>query len=71
MKWSPEPWNVRGKRSEKHRTPDLSSLIQEVVAQPDWQEGNALVLIVSGSGKRVAESYDGDQQNAPLLFIEY
>ena len=71
VKWSPEPWNVRGARSEKQRTPDLSSLIQEVVAQADWQEGNALVLIVSGSGKRVAKSYDGDPAGAPLLHIEY
>jgi len=71
VKWSPEPWNVIGERSEKQRTPNLSSLIQEVVAQPDWQEGNALVFIISGSGKRVATSYDGDQQNAPMLYVEY
>ena len=71
MKWSPEPWNVRGERSEKQRTPDLSSLIQEVVDQPGWRQGNAMVFIISGSGERVAESYDGDQQNAPMLYVEY
>ncbi len=31
VKWSPEPWNVVGERSERQRTPDLSSLIQEVI----------------------------------------
>ena len=71
VKWSPEPWNVEGERSEKQRTPDLSSLIQEVVAQSGWQEGNPLVFIITGSGERVAESYDGDQQNAPMLYVEY
>jgi hypothetical protein len=72
VKWLPEPWNVDGERSEKQRTPDLSSLIQEVIAQPSWQAGNALVLIISGSGKRVAESYYyGDQQGTPVLYIEY
>ncbi len=71
VKWSPEPWNVEGERSEKQRTPDLSALIQEVIAREDWQEGNALVLIITGSGERGAVSYDGDQQNAPLLHIEY
>ncbi len=71
VKWSPEPWSVVGQRSEKQRTPDLSSLIQEVIAQPGWQEGNALVLIVTGSGKRCAESYDGDKDGAPMLYVEY
>ena len=72
VKWSPEPWNVAGERAEKQQTPDLSALIQEVVAQPDWQEGNAVVLIISGSGERDAASYDGlGQQNAPMLRIEY
>ncbi|UCC97978.1 MAG: cyanophycinase [Phycisphaerales bacterium] len=71
VEWSPEPWNVIGERSEKQRTPDVSALIQEVIAKPDWQEGNALVFIVTGSGERCAVSYDGDQQNPPVLYIEY
>jgi hypothetical protein len=71
VKWSPEPWNVVGERSEKQRTPDLSALIQEVIAQEGWQEGNALVFIISGSGERVAESYDGKPSSAPVLYIEY
>ncbi len=71
VKWAPEPWNVIDEQSEKQRTPDLSALIQEVITQEGWQEGNAMVFIISGSGKRVAKSYDGDQQNAPFLSIEY
>jgi hypothetical protein len=71
VKWSPELWTVIGEQSEKQRTPDLSSVIQEVVAQGSWQEGNALVLIISGSGKRVAASYDGNKDRAPMLYIEY
>ncbi|MHC4497139.1 MAG: cyanophycinase [Planctomycetota bacterium] len=71
VKWSPEPWNVIGERSEKQRTPDLSALIQEVIAQSDWYEGSALVFIITGSGERSAVSYDGDQHNAPMLHIEY
>jgi cyanophycinase len=71
VKWSPKPWSVYGERSERQRTPDLSSLIKEVVAKSDWQEGNALVFIITGSGERGAVSYDGDQQNVPLLHIEY
>jgi len=72
VKWSPEPWDVAYERSEKQRTPDLSSLIQEVVAQPDWSEGNALVLIIAGSGNREAVSFDGRRKGgAPVLYVEH
>jgi hypothetical protein len=30
-----------------------------------------MVLVVSGSGQRIAESFDGEPENAPLLVIEY
>ena len=70
IKWSPRPWRVKGEQSEKQRTPDLSALIQEVTSQPDWQQGNAIVFIISGSGKRVAESHDGDRNAAPVLYVE-
>ena len=36
-----------------------------------WNSGNALALIVSGSGKRVAESYNGSLGWAPLLVVQY
>ena len=32
VKWSPEAWNGAGERAEKQRTPDLSPLIQQVIA---------------------------------------
>ena len=53
------------------QTPDLSSVVQEVVDRAGWGSGNALVMIVTGTGKRVAESYDGSSANAPLLHVEY
>jgi hypothetical protein len=69
--WSPEPWTAGGERSEKQRTPDLSPLIQEVVDQPDWKKGNALVLIISGSGRRNAQSCNGGWSGAPMLYVEH
>jgi hypothetical protein len=53
------------------RTPDLAEVIQEVVDQPGWSPGNALVLLVSGSGKRVAEAFDGVASAAPELVLVY
>jgi hypothetical protein len=71
VQWSPEPWTVAGERSEKQRTPDLSPLIQEVVDQPDWKKGNSLVLVISGSGRRRAESCDGGWSGTPMLYVEH
>jgi hypothetical protein len=33
--------------------------------------GNSLVLIVSGTGARVAEAFDGTPAAAPLLHVDY
>jgi len=71
VKWSPQPWTVGGERSEKQRTPDLSALIQEVVNQPDWKKGNFLALIISGSGCRSADSWDGSWSGDPMLYVEH
>jgi len=71
VRWSPEPWSVFGERSQKQRTPDLSTLIQEVVAQPGWRGGNALVLIITGSGNQDAFSFDGGgRRYAPMLHVK-
>jgi hypothetical protein len=50
---------------------DLSAVIQEVVSRSGWSSGNAITLVVTGSGRRVAESWNGDAAAAPLLHIEF
>jgi hypothetical protein len=42
-----------------------------VVNGGGWQSGNVLLILISGSGDRVAESFDGDAAGAPLLHVEY
>jgi hypothetical protein len=69
--WSPEAWTTIGQAGAAQRTADLSAVIQEIVRRPGWVSGNSLVLIITGSGERVAESYNGDQAGAPLLHIDY
>ncbi len=73
VEWVPGPWGIVGERAEKQQTPDLSSIIQEVVAHENWHKGNSLVLIVTGSGERDAISFDGGdgQRNAPMLHIDF
>lgn len=69
--WAPPPWNTIGESAAPQRTADLSPVIEEVVSRSGWASGNAIKLIVSGSGKRVAESWNGDAAKAPLLHVEY
>ena len=51
--------------------PDLASVIQEIVNRSGWVSGNALAIMVAGSGRRTAESYEGRATGAPLLHVEY
>ncbi len=67
--WNNVPaWNTT---SEKHNTPDLASIVQEIVNRSGWVAGNRMVFLVEGTGSRVAESYDGEAANAPTLVIDY
>ncbi len=69
--WSPEPWTAVGNRGIAERTPNLSDVLQEVIDLPSWASGNSVLLLVSGSGKRVADSWDGSSSNAPTLHVEF
>lgn len=54
--WSPADWNTVGEAGANQRTVDISSIIEEIVGQPGWSSGNAIVLIFTGpSGTRTAE----------------
>ena len=69
--WEPGAWSEVGRAGPAERTPDLATIVQEIVDRPDWQSDNAMVFVVSGSGTRTAESYDGSSSDAPRLHVEY
>ena len=69
--WSPPAWNTVGEAGPDQRTTNIATVIQEVVSRPGWVSGNALALIVTGTGKRVAESRRPGPTTAPLLHVEY
>jgi SdiA-regulated len=68
--WSPPAWST-GQAGAGQRTPDLKAVVQEVVGRPGWQPGNAIAVIVTGSGHRTADSFEGGASKAPLLHVEY
>jgi hypothetical protein len=66
------PWTTTGDAGPDQQTPNLATIIQEIVDRPGWASGNAMVVIVNGTGVRSAESYDGDvPAAAPLLHVSY
>jgi hypothetical protein len=72
--YEPEHWTTVG---AKYQTSDISPVIQEIINQPDWVEGNALVLIIRDNpanpslGNRTAEADAAGEDIATLLHIEY
>ena len=69
--WAPVAWNVVNEAGADQRTPELKNVIQEIVSRGDWNSGGALVIIVTGTGRRTASAYDGVPGQAPLLHVEY
>lgn len=70
VSWSPSNWSVVGTTGLAQRTPNIDTIIQGIVNQSDWQMGNSINIFISGSGKRVAESFEGDSNLAAKLVIE-
>jgi lysophospholipase L1-like esterase len=69
--WDPPAWNTVSAAGPEQQTPDIKDVVQEIVNQPGWSTGNSLAIIITGTGKRVAESYDGSQSGAASLHVEY
>ncbi len=69
--WSPAPWNTKGEAGPNQQTPNIATVIQELVNRPGWSSGNSLAIIVTGTGKRTAEAFNGVPSAAPMLHIEY
>ncbi len=76
--WTPASWAslpVHGKSADE-RTPDLTRLVQGIVVRRDWKEGNAITFLITGTGNREAESFEGadaagKKDLAPELVVEY
>lgn len=52
-------------------TPDLRTIVQEIISRGEWAANNSMAFVFSGTGKRRAWSYDGQSANVPTLSITY
>ena len=64
-------WGTIGAATQDQRTSDISKIIQSIIDRQGWKTGNPLCLLMTGTGTREVESFDGDAPKAPLLVLEY
>lgn len=65
-----------GPVNEVKKSPDISTIVQEIVNREGWEKGNAMAFkiqyhSIDSHAKRDAYSFDGSNNDAPVLFIEY
>jgi hypothetical protein len=63
-RWNDPFWPEAGLPDQ---TPDLAAVLQEIVDGPDWEEGNAVTVLFTGTGKRSVDLLD----TAPLLHVDF
>ena len=56
--WTPASWPTVGARGPDQRTPDLAAPLNQVVQRTGWTSGNALALIITGTGRRTADAFE-------------
>jgi hypothetical protein len=75
VNWADIPfWTVKHERGPDQQTPDLKTVVQEIVNRDDWYGGNNMVFILEGTGQRTAESFDGAGDNIeqrPTLVVTF
>jgi hypothetical protein len=67
--WVPTPWGTVGAQGPDQQTPGLTSVMQEIVNRAGWSSGNPMAFIITGTGVRTAESFEG--LFAPVLHVTY
>jgi hypothetical protein len=71
--WEPPAWTTIGLAGEEQQTPELRTILQEIVDRRGWTKGNAASFIVSGAtddtGRRTAEAKDG--LTPPVLLLQF
>ena len=69
--WAPNAWTIDGAGPDQ-QTPDISSIVEEIVGRAGWSSGNALFLVFNTTtGRRSARTYNNDPNAAALITVDY
>ena len=71
--WFIPSWVKDGDSGINQRTPDISSLVQEVIDRDGWSSDNSMsfILLKNNRGDRDARTFNFNPINAPSLHVEY
>ena len=65
--WVPASWTT----GTDYNSPSIISVIQEIVNQGTWASGNAVAIIITGTGHRASQAYDTSPATAAKLVVTY
>jgi outer membrane protein assembly factor BamB len=68
--WTVPAWKKEKDAGDEQRSPDLTSLVREVINRPDWKPGNSIVFVISGKGLRIAPSFQGRTAETTKLLLD-
>lgn len=61
-------------KGNTYDTPDLKAIVQEIVDRENWESGNAMSFIITGTGTKYTYTYDNGPttpDDTPVLYIEF
>ena len=69
--WEPAAWPTVGAAGTDQRTPDLSSIVREIVNRPGYTKAVPFLSSLPEQERRIAEAYEGAAGSAALLTVNY
>jgi Secretion system C-terminal sorting domain len=73
--WAPPAWAIVHERGPAQRTPDIKTIVQEIIGVSGWASGNNMLIMVTDpsltKGHQTAEAYEGESAGAAALVVTY
>ena len=68
--WNAVPAWTSGQTGADYTTPELKTIVQDIVNRGGWSRGNAMVFKIDGTGERDAYPRDDSSTLQPVLYID-
>ncbi len=70
--WNNIPvWPTVNLAGVDQRTPELKTILNEIMQRVGWKENNSFTFLINGTGRRNAHAFDGSSTMAPELIVTY
>jgi hypothetical protein len=73
--WSPGPWSVIHERGAAEQTPNIKTIVQEIIGVTGWASGNNMMIMLTDLSTvechQTVEAYEGEAAGAADLVVTY